>query len=173
MARRISLREFQESLAKRLAEAQSSTRRSYLGVQAGDENWLIQLGDSGEILPVPPLARVPLTQRWFAGIANVRGTLYGVVDLSAFHGGRPTTPTGAARLVLIGAKHGINSALLVNRALGLRDPEDFEPAPDITDQRSWVAQPLRDPHERTWFRLDTQTLMGTKAFLDAESKATG
>lgn len=89
MAKRISLREFQESLVRRLAEAQAGDRRALLGLQAGSENWLIDLTDSGEILPVPPLSPVPLTRPWFSGVANVRGTLFGVVDFSAFQQGAP------------------------------------------------------------------------------------
>ena len=49
-----------------------------LGVQAGPDYWLLDLADSGEILPLPPFTSVPLTRPWFCGIANIRGSLYGV-----------------------------------------------------------------------------------------------
>jgi twitching motility protein PilI len=167
MAKRISLREFQESLVRRLAEAQSGDRRALLGLQAGNDNWLIDLADSGEILPVPPLSPVPLTRPWFSGVANVRGTLFGVVDFSAFQQGPPIAPAGHARLLLIGAKHGINSAILVSRALGLRSKEDFEADPGEADPRPWVAQRLRDNQNRLWLKLDTPKLLAYPGFLDA------
>ena len=81
---RSSLREFQERLARRLAEASGAERRGLLGFQCGGDNWVIELAEAGEILPPPPLSTVPLTRPWFRGLANVRGTLYGVVDFAAF-----------------------------------------------------------------------------------------
>ncbi|THF61277.1 chemotaxis protein CheW [Pseudothauera rhizosphaerae] len=167
MAKRISLREFQESLVRRLAEARTGDRRTLLGLQAGNDNWLIDLADSGEILPVPPLSPVPLTRNWFSGVANVRGTLFGVIDLSAFHDGPPIAPAGHARLLLVGAKHGISSAVLVSRALGLRSRDDFEADDGEADPRPWVAQRLRDTQNRLWLKLDASKLLAHPGFLDA------
>ena len=101
MAKRISLREFQESLVQRLTSARrGETARALLGVQSGNEHWLLELSDSGEVVPLPALTTVPLTRPWFAGIANVRGTLYSVVDFSAFRGGEPTRRNANARLLV-------------------------------------------------------------------------
>lgn len=75
MAKRISLREFQESLVERLNSAQrGATRRALLGVASGDDLWLLDLSDSGEVVPLPELTTVPLTKPWFAGITNIRGS---------------------------------------------------------------------------------------------------
>ena len=91
---RSSLREFQERLARRLAEAAGAERRGLLGFQCGSDNWLIRLAEAGEILPPPPLSAVPLTRPWFRGLANVRGSLYGVVDFAAFNGQPPISAGG-------------------------------------------------------------------------------
>ena len=98
---RSSLREFQERLARRLAEAKTAERRGLLGFQCGGENWLIALPEAGEILPPPALSAVPLTQPWYRGLANVRGTLYGVIDFARFNGQPPTVAAGRARLLLL------------------------------------------------------------------------
>lgn len=168
MAKRLSLREFQEDLARRFAEARTGDRRNLLGVRAGSENWLIKLRDAGEILPVPPLAPVPLARDWFRGLANVRGTLFSVVDLSAFHGGPPLPPTGSARLLVIGLRHGVNCALLVSRAVGLRNIEEFrrDERPD-GDSRPWVSARLRDVHDESWLELDVPRLLAERRFLQA------
>ena len=92
MTKRSSLREFQQNLARRLAEASTADRRGLLGFQAGSESWLIDLAEAGEIMPPPPLSIVPLTRPWFRGLANVRGALYGVVDLAQFHGEAAIVP---------------------------------------------------------------------------------
>lgn len=166
MARRSSLREFQENLARRLAEANSADRRGLLGFQAGSENWLIKLTEAGEILPSPPLSAVPLAQPWYRGLANVRGTLYSVVDLAQLNGEAPTPPGGRARLLLIGARLGVHCALLVAGSSGLRSIEDFEADP-TPDPRPWVAQRLRDTQGRPWLQLDAAKLLASPHFLDA------
>ncbi len=66
---------------------------SKLGLQVGDDRWLVDLADAGEVIPVPPITAVPLTRPWFAGVANIRGNLYSVVDFAAFLGGAPVTFT--------------------------------------------------------------------------------
>ena len=163
---RSSLREFQERLARRLAEAKTAEHRGLLGFQCGNENWLIPLPEAGEILPPPPLSAVPLTRPWYRGLANVRGTLYGVIDFAQFNGQPPTVPAGRARLLLVGARHGIHSALLVSSSTGLRSQDDFERDPEA-DDRPWVAGRLRDLQGRPWLRVDTARLLAQPSFLDA------
>lgn len=168
MAKRLSLREFQEDLVRRFAEAQTGDRRALLGLRAGRDNWLLNLTDGGEILPVPPLASVPLTHDWFRGLANVRGTLFSVVDLAAFHGGPLTPVGGAARLLLIGVRHGVNCALLISSALGLRNPEDFQPGTAGADtEHPWIQERLRDIHDHEWLKLDVPKLLASRSFLQA------
>lgn len=88
MAKKTSLRDFQAYLAGRLTTAaQGRSASSWLGVRAGEENWLIDLSDSGEIVQALKLTAVPLTRPWFAGIANIRGSLHAVADFSVFCGG--------------------------------------------------------------------------------------
>ena len=163
---RSSLREFQERLARRLAEAGSAERRGLLGFQCGADNWLIELAEAGEILPPPALSAVPLTRPWFRGLANVRGTLYGVVDFASFNGQPAIVPGGRALLLLIGARHGIHSALLVSASTGLRSHDDFEPA-TAGAAPPWVARRLRDMQGREWLQLDAARLLAQPAFLDA------
>jgi len=168
MAKRISLHEFQAGLARRLAEARDSRASALLGVQAGKRNWLIDLGEAGEILTVPPLAPVPLSKPWFRGLASVRGNLFGVIDFAAFHGDPPIAPLGQARLLLVGARHNLNCALLVSRALGLRSAEDFDSVSAPADaEQPWIGAPLQDAHGTPWSRLKVTALLNHPRFLDA------
>ena len=144
MAKKTSLRDFQEYLAGRLlGAAQGRGTSSWLGVRAGDDNWLIDLSDSGEIVQAPKLTAVPLTRPWFAGIANIRGSLYAVADFSVFCGGIPTPRNNNTRLLLVGSKHGANAALLVTRMLGLKNPDDFVAAAADRQTRHGVQYAIR------------------------------
>ncbi|MBI2308053.1 MAG: chemotaxis protein CheW [Rhodocyclales bacterium] len=167
MAKKISLREFQEHLAARLTSAAKGQATSaLLGVQAGNDYWLLNLSDSGEIVPLPPLAPVPLTRPWFAGIANIRGNLYSVADFSAFRGGEPTPTNAASRLLLVGTRHGSNAALLVTRMLGLKNPEQFTPAAEVTDGRPWETERLVDADGREWKKLNVRALLTDPDFME-------
>ncbi|MCB1887351.1 MAG: chemotaxis protein CheW [Rhodocyclaceae bacterium] len=170
MARRTSLREFQESLARRLAEAGSTQRRALLGLQSGLDHWLISLPEAGEILPVPELTSVPLSKPWMRGLANVRGTLYSVVDFSSYHGGELILPAGEARLILVGARFNINCALLVSRTTGLRAAEDFElEAEGNDDSQPWRGATMRDTTGRPWTRMMIPALLAHRGFLEASA----
>lgn len=167
MSKKISLREFQESLVQRLTTAQQGqTTHAALGIQAGREFWLVDLTDSGEIVPTPPLSAVPLTQPWFRGLANIRGSLYSVVDFAAFQGGDPTPATGESRLLLVGTRLGLNSAILVSRALGLRNLDELESSPRAQEIRPWVGDAYVDLQGRTWNKLLVRNLVMQPRFLD-------
>jgi len=170
MAKRISLREFQQDLTRRLQDVGNSGRRSaLLAVVAGSENWLIDLTDAGEIIAINALTEVPLTRNWFRGLANVRGNLYSVVDLASFCGESLSPLSNESRMMLIGTRHGLNTALLVNRALGLRNPDDFEVDENYTDTRPWVGHALRDHQNRLWKRLIVRPLLVDPRFLDSSA----
>ncbi len=164
---KLSLREFQEGLVQRLTSARAGqASRALLGVQSGRDYWLLDLSDSGEILPLPPLTSVPLTKPWFCGMANIRGTLFSVADFSAFQGGEATPQNADSRLLIVGERFGINSALLINRTLGLRNLEQMQPRATDDDPRPWVGEQYEDTQGHVWKRLNMRNLLGQPAFLE-------
>lgn len=167
MAKRISLRDFQQSLVDRLTSARrGEAARALLGVQAARQNWLLDLPDVGEIVPLTQITPVPLTKPWFRGLANVRGTLYTVVDFAAFQGAEPVALLPDARLLFANGRFGFQSALLVDRALGLRNPEQLEPRTDVADERAWVGEHYADTQGHVWKKLLIRELFADPAFLD-------
>ena len=166
MAKKGSLREFQAHLAERLAGASEQSAAGLLGVQSGADLWLLKLSDSGEIVPLTPLTTVPLTQPWFAGIANIRGNLYSVVDFAAFQGHPPTPQSASSRLLLIGTRYDSNAALLVTRLLGLRNIDDLTPAPAEPDAAPWAIEAYTDNEGRCWKMLDVRLLLADERFME-------
>jgi twitching motility protein PilJ len=125
---RIDLRAFQAELSERLKhKTAADVGNLRLAIGSANEQWLVRLSDTGEVLPVPQMTPVPLTKPWFIGIANVRGALHGVIDFARFMGTqgareRSAVNAGQSRLVLLGARFGdIRAGLLVDRVLGLRN----------------------------------------------------
>jgi twitching motility protein PilI len=172
MANREALRELQSRLAARLQTAQDEARTAqWLAVEAGGQGFLFGLAHAGEIFPLTALKPVPHTHGWFAGVANLRGGLHGVVDLAAFLGLRaPALPDAArdnARLVALNAALGAQCALLVESLAGLRLPAQLERQPQPEDEvRPAFAGPLwRDVEGRLWQELDLSVLARHEQFL--------
>jgi twitching motility protein PilI len=165
MARQISLREFQQSLAQRLRDAQAEAEpTSRLGVQTGTRHWLLKLDDAGEMLPLPEISSVPLTKPWYLGLANIRGVLASVVDFGAFMSGEPTARTPDCRLLLIADRFQSFSGLLISRMLGLKNVQALE-AVDEEPDRPWVGAAYRDEEGRVWRELNVSELTSSNDFL--------
>ena len=166
MAKKGSLRDFQAHLARRLAGASEQSAAGLLGIQSGADFWLLNLSDSGEIIPLTPLTTVPLTKNWFVGIANIRGNLYAVADFSAFQGKEATPQNTSSRLLLIGTRHGNNAALLVTRMLGLRNVDDLTPISTDPDSPPWASDVYTDNEGRRWKKLDVRQLLVDEDFME-------
>jgi twitching motility protein PilI len=163
--RRGSLRAFQEELSRRIAAAGTVVRKDVrLVVKTGSSGWLIRLPDAGELVPPPGLTPVPLTQPWFRGLANVRGTLYAVVDLCAFIGETPIAGKAGTRLMLAGQRYGNNSALLVERVIGLRNLADFSEI-ERTRSEQWAGSQYRDADGQNWCELEIGVLLQAPEFV--------
>jgi twitching motility protein PilI len=161
MSKRFNLREFQQGLLDRLQAkiAGGGDVASVLGVQVGDEYWLVDMAEISEVLPVPPLTPVPLTKPWYCGVANVRGNLYSIVDFGVFMGGAAAPQEGQSRVLLAGQKFAFNAGLLVSRVLGLRNIAEWECFEQDEELR------LRDANGQVWRKLDMAQLLHQPEFL--------
>ena len=128
-AARLDLRSFQQELATRLAaKTTAQVESSRLGIECRGERWLVRLSDADEVIAVPPIVPVPLTQRWFLGLANIRGNLFSVIDFPAFLGRESVVQGALARLILLSGRSGEqNAGIVVQRVLGLRNLAQLEP----------------------------------------------
>jgi twitching motility protein PilI len=170
MAERISLRDYQRDLAARLRGAAEAGRSSSkLAVQAGEEGWLVDLTEAGEVIPVPPITPVAQTRAWFKGVANVRGNLYSVVDFPAFLGGKGVALGEQSRLLLIAPRYRIGAALLVDSSLGLRNPEPWQPRQPAQAPAAWQRAEYEDESGKAWKELDVAELVRDANFLTVGS----
>ena len=177
MANRDALRELQTRLASRLQAARTEARQaSWLAVECGGHGFLFPLATAGEIFPVGTLLPVAHSQPWFAGVANLRGGLHGVVDLAAFLGLRPTATAQEgvreqARLLALNPALGSQCALLVERLAGLRAADALvaEPDHESDDERvlrpAFAGQRWRDAAGRVWQEIDLAALSTNEQFL--------
>lgn len=172
MANRQALRELQTRLAERLQVARTEgVAAAWLAVEAGGKKYLFPLSQSGEIFPWVSAQPVPYTQAWFVGVANLRGGLFGVVDLARFANSQAPSSRNElshsdARLVALNSALDVNCALLVDRLAGLRKQDAFvdyaakhENAPDF------FGNQYVDHAGERWQEINLQTLARQDHFL--------
>lgn len=165
---RENLRDFQTRLAEKLKAAETTSGTgSKLGFLAGGRQWIVSLDQVNEVVTVPQLTVAPWARPWFGGVASVRGVIYGCVDLAAFAGVAEPLPRGESRLLLAHPRFGVNAALRVERALGLRPQQELAPEPDDTGAPPWVLGRWRDAAGEIWTEISVEDLVHTPAFLEA------
>jgi twitching motility protein PilI len=172
MANREALRELQSRLASRLQAARAEgVQASWLAVEAAGSKFLFPLTQSGEIFPYTATQPVPYTQDWFLGVANLRGGLYGVVDLASYVGGKaPAQRTDASRaesrLVALNTMLDVNCALLIDRLAGLRSLEAFTTSQDAPEgSPEYFGSGYTDANGAYWQEINLQALSQQQQFL--------
>ncbi|QKT05049.1 chemotaxis protein CheW [Ectothiorhodospiraceae bacterium 2226] len=100
-------------------QVQSRATWSGIAFRIGDARLVAPLDEVREILRPPSLTRVPGTKPWVKGIANVRGNLLPVVDLSDYLG-VAAGPSGRRTRVLVAQEGELTVGLIVSEVSGLR-----------------------------------------------------
>ncbi|MBI5493811.1 MAG: chemotaxis protein CheW [Deltaproteobacteria bacterium] len=87
-------------------------------VSVGGERFGIPAQGTLEIIPMPPVTRLPRMSAWMRGMTQIRGELVAVVDLASWFGMARSAERGC--LVLVEGSAGA-LGLGVERVLGFRD----------------------------------------------------
>jgi len=172
MANREALRDLQARLASRLQAARAEgISVAWLAVRAGGRNYLFPLGQSGEIFPLTTLQAVPYVRAWFRGVLNIRGGLYGVVDLAGF----VADDAGLARaeplsvdpsVVTLNAALDVNCALQVDSLSGLRGADAFtSSSPAAENAPTYFGSRFVDAAGEQWQEINLRTLSQIPEFL--------
>jgi twitching motility protein PilI len=172
MANREALRELQSRLASRLQAARAEgVQAGWLAVETAGSKYLFPLSQSGEIFPYAATQTVPYTQSWFLGVANLRGGLYGVVDLASYVSGKPPAQRSDAaraesRLVALNQLLEINCALLIDRLAGLRNMDAFVSSSNAPEgSPDYFGSGYTDASGAYWQEINLQALSQQSQFL--------
>ncbi|EHR73036.1 chemotaxis signal transduction protein [Burkholderiales bacterium JOSHI_001] len=168
MAKKDALRDLQNRLALRMQQAREEKRATaWLAVDVAGQGLLFPLQQAGEIFDADGILPVPHTRAWFAGVANLRGGLHGVVDFAAFLGLRPhEAARDGAHLIALNPNLGLNCALLVDRLAGLRQRDELEPlAATPGPLPAFAGARWRDTQGRTWQEIELAALAADGQFL--------
>ena len=168
MAKTSNLREFQEAILLKLKNAATQgdvVSTSRLGITVGSKKLLINLNDVTEVIPVPPVQAVPLTQPWFLGVTNIRGNLFNVTDFAQFVGLPAIQKSVNNRILLLTSSTTTQAALLVSSLIGLRNTDVMKVKPNSESDISFSKIAYEDTQGDEWFELDVDALVKDGEFI--------
>ena len=178
MANRQAIRDLQTRLAERLQIARTQgVAPSWLAVEASGQKYLFPMTQAGEIFPWVATQTVPYTQSWFLGVSNLRGGLFGVVDLASFVTGQALAvktefARKESRLIALNSALEVNCALLVDRLSGLRNQEAFSDfAEKSPDGPAFFGNRYIDMAGQTWQEINLQMLAQQAHFLTISAQS--
>jgi len=156
MSNKEALRELQVRLANRLQAARERPREAgWLAVECAGAGLLLPLGQAGEIQSLREMAPVPHAAPWLVGVANFLG-------LRERGSGART-----GQLVVFNPGLRVNSALLIDRLVGLRDSDQLQRVTEETGPRpAFAVRQWRDGQGRVWDELDLAALVQDPLFLE-------
>ena len=118
-------------------QGEAAQRSEWVGVgfSIDGERFVAGRDEVHEVLMVPDtVTRVPGAKRWLIGIANLRGQLLPLVDLSLLLGGGRTERGRSARVISV--SHGeVSAGVVVGEVMGFRRFVDSEYAETMTPTR--------------------------------------
>lgn len=111
---------------------------SGVGFRLAGQAMVAAMGEVAEILHEPRYTALPRVKPWVRGVANVRGRLLPIVDLSLFFGSPSTVPRKQRR-VLVLDRDELFVGLLIDEVLGMQ----HFPVSTFTTEVSTIAEVFR------------------------------
>lgn len=134
------------------------------------QRWLVvPQSEVSEVVPPPPLTRVPGARSFLLGIANVRGVLLPVTDLAQLIDEPPAAPDRDQRLLVLNSER-IPAAFLVDEVLGYRQFLPPDQRHELVQQSGRIAPYLLGAFVREaqpWLALSLHRLARDDAFVQA------
>jgi twitching motility protein PilI len=153
---------------------EASAGPEWVGVacRMGGETFLIAREETREVLGYPAvITRIPGAKSWVKGLANVRGSLFPMLDLRQFLGSGTTAPGRNTRVVVVNHRE-IPAGLVIDEVLGFRrfaeSEFNAEAPPTVIRCEAYLAGAFRRGGE-VWPVLSLKALVESQSFLQAAS----
>jgi len=139
---------------------------SGLAFSVGNVNLVTGLTSVTDVVECPSVTPVPRAKPWLRGIANVRGSLYSIVDLALFLGYEQPTSESEGKLLVLNVGE-LGCALLVPRVFGIRhfNEEQESQVASVLDRGVQPYSQKAFLHEgELWGVLDVRKLVEAEPF---------
>lgn len=149
------------------AQLSHETWWTSLLLQVGDTPFICRQSGVHEVIALPRYAALPSANDWVLGVANLRGELLPLIDLSAFFG--VSAAANRMRRVLICQHRGQWLGLVVDAVFGMHrmqdDQLDTETACPMAACQPFVTQSAMVRRRRHWL-LMLEELLDAPSFTD-------
>jgi twitching motility protein PilI len=138
-----------------------------IAFRIGDTQLIAPMDEVAEILHMPSMSRVPNAKAWVLGIANVRGNLLPVMDLSGFLLGKNTRINKRSRILVVDHDD-VRSGLIVDEVFGMRHFEReswSKRLPKVNQALTPYVDRCYQNEERTWLVFSMFKLAESPLFL--------
>lgn len=143
---------------------------SGIGFRIGESRLLTPVGDVSEMIrPPEQLTRVPGVRPWVRGVANIRGSLLPIIDLTGWLGGEMRNPGKRSRVLIINRDE-LTAGLLVDEVVGLRQFFAEERSDDVTALAPMVQPAAHGCYQRNdevWGVITVDDLVSRDNFMQA------
>jgi len=141
-----------------------------IGFRLGDEQFLVSREEVREVLTVPTgVARVPGAKHWLRGLANIRGQLLPLIDMSHFFGGGVAANSRHARILSVNHRD-VPAGLLVDEVLGFRrfpESQRNQETPKTVIRCDRFLRGSFAQGDEVWPVLSLKSLVESNEFLNA------
>lgn len=168
----IELLRLADRAVKRKKGEHITAKAQWLGVAfiLGGEQLIAPLGDVAEVLTMPDITPVPLAKPWLTGIANVRGRLLPITNMSSFLGITSVKSRQSRQKLLVIDQPKIFSGLQVDEVLGIQtfNQRQYEPIglPPESPLANYTHGRFRQ-NDQTWYVFMPSFLTQDPRYLEA------
>ena len=165
------LRQLETRLRSARSDALSGQAQTWTGLAFRvREHWCVApREDIREVITPPPLTRVPGARAWLLGVANLRGNLLPVSDLSGLIGEPATTPGRQSKVLVLNSDR-VPAGFLVDEVAGYRQFVPADQRHALKDSVASLAPYLLGAFAREgrpWLVISLRRLSAAPAFLEA------
>lgn len=136
----------------------------------GEDYLITPLDQIREVLPYGgQLAKIPGSKPWIKGLANIRGLLLPIIDLSGCLANKAVVIKRNTRMLIIN-QAGIIAGLLVDEVLGIKYFPEHLRNLDTPAKEAWMAPFINgifETDDAKWIVFDMRVLVKTDSFLNA------
>lgn len=169
IVRRHQLREFQRAITEKTFNVQgkntaSDTRR--LAVHVGEENYLMHLVQTGEVLAYPTVTNIPNTKTWFLGLFSHRDRLLGLTDLAGMMGKANYEKNKTDKVLTCAPALSLHCAFRITRIVGIVDIAMMTVQESTENDFPWLIHNYIDDHNKQWAEINLQKLINHPSFVN-------
>jgi purine-binding chemotaxis protein CheW len=135
----------------------------------GDERYGVDVQDVQEIEPLDKLTPIPGTPSFWAGVVNLRGSMYPVLDIERYLA-LPASEAAESPKVALVSRGGLSVGLLVDEVAEIREVHSSEIGPPVVDGSS-KAEVVRGVTPDMLAVLDLEALLADPALVVEDGAA--